>query len=220
MNKINWLDHIANLLVVILGISIAFYLESYKEEKASEKQEAQYVESLIKDLETDLDALDTLKSLNKMMSKALIRLSNAATGGSYDQDSLGGYMLILQYNPPLSPQTTTYESLKSSGKMDLISDFDLRNSVIELYEQYYRGTRQYDEAIDLNLRDFFKPFFFKNVVFENRFRVDDKFLSETEFRNIIFAYRFLFLSKTEFYNTVSEKLEEILGELKAYRNTI
>lgn len=220
MKNVNWLDHIANLLVVILGISIAFYLESYKEEKASKKQEAQYVESLIKDLETDLEALDTLNYYNKMMSKAIVKLTTAVTAGEYDQDSLGGFMLQLLYNPPLTPQSTTYESLKSSGKMDLISDFELRNQVVELYEQYYRGMLQYDVAIDQNLRDFFKPFFYSNIVFETTYRVKDDFLKKAEFRNIIFSYRVQFLSKAEFYETVYQRLTEIMVELKEYRLTI
>jgi len=214
MKNINWFDHIANLLVVIIGISIAFYLESYKESKASKQQEQKYMESLIEDLHSDLVALDTLGELNKLIGNSLVKLSDASVGSPYDSDSLVGYLLGTQYNPPFSPQLTTYESLKASGQMDLISDFDIRNQVVELYEQYYRGTKQYDDAIDENLRDFYKPFYMKNITFTGRSTIDTGFLKKTEFRNIMFAYRYLFLAKSEFYKQVRMEVDSTLKSLK------
>lgn len=220
MKNINWFDHIANLLVVILGISIAFYLESYKEEKASRKQEKQYLESLMGDLKTDLEYLDTLRSLNKFTQHSLIALSDATIGKAYSKDSLVAYLLVTQYNPPFTPQLTTYESLKASGKMEIIGDFELRNRIVELYEQYYRGTSQYDASIDENLRDFYKPFYMKNIAFTGPNQVSTDFLSKQEFRNIIFAYRYLFSAKADFYDTVKEQLESTLAELGKYETLL
>ena len=51
MKRINWLDHIANLLVVVLGISIAFYLDQYSSEKRAQTQEKEYLEGLAADLD-------------------------------------------------------------------------------------------------------------------------------------------------------------------------
>ncbi|MEP5613568.1 MAG: DUF6090 family protein [Cyclobacteriaceae bacterium] len=214
MKNVNWFDHIANLLVVILGISIAFYLESYKEVKANKAQERKYMASLVEDLQSDLAALDTLGEINKSIANAIVNLSNASIGSPFDSDSLVGYLLGTQYNPPFSPQLTTYESLKASGRMDLISDFDIRNKVVELYEQYYRGTKQYDDAINENLRDFYKPFYMKNIVFTGRRTISTEFLTTTEFRNIMFAYRYLFLAKSEFYNQVRLEVDSTLQSLK------
>ncbi len=216
--KINWLDHIANLLVVILGITIAFYLEGYREDKANQRQEAKYIGGLIKDLETDLEVMDTLIQVNRLIADAVVYLSDATIGESYDKDSLGIKLLSIQYNPPFDPQRITYESLKSSGDMDLISDFELRNGVIELYEQYYKGTDQYDDVIDQNLRDLYKPYYVKNIVFTSRMMVKDDFLDSHEFANIIFVYRFLFLAKADFFVTVRDQLEKVIGELKDYQS--
>ncbi|MEQ9404546.1 MAG: DUF6090 family protein [Cyclobacteriaceae bacterium] len=214
MKKINWLDHIANLLVVILGISIAFYLEGYREEKANRIQEQKYIKSLTQDLATDSAALDTLQILNRVIGNSLVRLSDGSVGKPIDADSLVTWLLSTQYNPSFTPQRTTYESLKSSGKMDLIGDFELRKRIVELYEQYYRGTSQYDEAINQDLRDFYKPFYMKNIAFTGRNSVNEGFLTKTEFRNAVFAYRYLFIAKTDFYETVSVELEETLSLLR------
>lgn len=221
MKKINWLDHITNLLVVILGISIAFYLETYKEDKARIASEKLYVESLISDLESDIAALDTLRGLNAMINEAVISLANATVGRGYDVPSeLRDDILIIQYNPPFVPQRTVYESIKSSGQNKGIMDFELRKSIIELYEQYYRGTDQYDGALSEHVRDFIKPFCMKKVRFTSANSVDDSFLTDSEFRNMIFSYRYLFAAKDEFYGQVLEKAKELKTSLEDYLSNI
>lgn len=217
MKKINWLDHTANLLVVILGISIAFYLESYKEADNNRKQEHKYLESLIKDLETDIQYLDTLRVRNEKISEALITLSNGSIGRSYGSDSaLMNYTLMIQYNPPFNPQRTTYESLKSSGKMELIGSFELRNEMVELYEQYYRGTREYDASINEHIRDFIKPFYMNNVRFSSGQSIYPDFLTMNEFKNMIFAYRYLFIAKDNYYQRVRDRSDAVKKEIEDY----
>ncbi|MEP0985604.1 DUF6090 family protein [Ekhidna sp.] len=217
MKNINWLDHIANLLVVILGISIAFYLEGYKEEANNRTREEKYLESLIKDLEADIEALDTLQHVNEMIIKSIVTLSEATSGKGYeDLAQIRNDILTIQYNPPFVPQRTVYESIKSSGQIDKISDFDIRNEVIELYEQYYRGTNQYDEALNEHVRDFIKPYFMKNMKFTSRSTVADDFLRDNEFQNMIYAYRFLFTAKDGFYTEVKEKVEDVKEKLDEY----
>ena len=216
MKKINWLDHTANLLVVILGISIAFYLEGYREDKSKQKQKQKYLESLISDLDTDIQALDTLTSLNKMFSNALVELSDASINRILlDDSTLIGHVYLIQYNPPFTPQRTTFESLKASGKLDLI-DFGLRNEILELYEQYYRGAGQYDDAIDRHVRNFIVPFFMKNIEYTSPNRISDAFLTDSEFRNMIFAYRYLFASKDTFYHTTRDVVEDMKKKVEAH----
>ena len=217
MNKINWLDHIANLLVVILGISIAFYLESYREDQGRKSQEEKYLESLIEDLEADIQSLDQLLIANERITNALVGLTDASIGReSLNDSSLLNSIFAIQYNPPFTPQRTTYESLKASGKMDLIDDFELRNSVIKLYEQSYKGTREYDNTLSEHVRDFVKPFYMKNIQFKAAYALDDSFLEAAEFKNITFAYRYLFISKNENYKKIKEEAVTQQGQLKKY----
>jgi hypothetical protein len=216
MRNISWLDHLVNLIVVILGISVAFYLEGYREEQSNKKLERKYLESLIKDLNTDMEALDTLQSVNKYIATSIEGLTDAVSGREYFRDSLTLYMLAIQYNPPFTPQSTTYESLKSSGKMDLIDDFELRNRVVELYEQYYRGAREYDDVLSDHADDFIKPFFMDNVTFIGPLEIDDEFLSSNKFSNILFSYRFLFNAKRDYFDTITLELKDLSEELDNY----
>lgn len=219
MKKINWFDHLIGLVVVILGISIAFYLESTQEEKMMAKQEVKYLDSFIEDLETDLEYLDTLRNINEFVLNSLVQLSNATVGMPYSSDSLRNHVLRIGYNPKFSPQAVTYESLKFSGNIVFISDFDLRTQVVQLYEQYYAGTKIYDDVIDENLTNFYQPFFMQNIVFVGQDKIKEDFLSKPEFRNIIFGYRHMFSNKIDFYETVRFELQEVIKQLKEYKET-
>jgi len=210
MKRINWLDHLVGLVVVILGISIAFYLESWKQGKQSKEQEIQYLESLISDLETDVFALDTLISLTDYISRSLVTLSNASVGRPYSKDSsLLMHVSLIQYNPPFVPQATSYSSLKASGKMDLIDDFELRRALIKLNEQMYQGAKQYDLALSEHIRDYIKPYFIKNSRYTGPSELTDDFLDSYEFRNMIFGYRYLFMNKNSFYEEVLKEVETV-----------
>lgn len=210
MKKFNLIDHLAGLLVVILGITIAFYLEGWREEKERRTQEVKYIESIISDLNADIEALDTLINVNGYITRSLVTLSNASINMPYSKDTtLRFHVLFIQYNPPFTPQNTIYESLKASGKMDLIDDFELQNEVIELYERTYLGAKQYDETLSEHVRDYIKPFFMENILYISPQEISDKFLDKNEFKNMIFAYRFLFTQKNDFYRRTLEDVEKV-----------
>ena len=135
-----------------------------------------------------------------------------------EDTALTNAVLIIQYNPEFVPQLTTYESIKASGRLDLIRDFELRNRIVQLYEQYYRFTNTYDQAISEHVRDFVKPFYINEISFDNTGNILGDFLTQQQFRNIIFGYRFLFIDKNEFYGTVREQSREVLEEISLEEN--
>jgi hypothetical protein len=53
----------------------------------------------------------------------------------------------------------------------------------------------------------------KNIVFIGQFKVEEDFLLKMEFRNIMFSYRYMFLAKADFYETVSVQVENTFQEL-------
>ncbi len=215
MKRINWLDHIANLLVVVLGISIAFYLDQYSSEKRAQTQEKEYLEGLAADLDADIAALDTLIKFNDLIIEATVSLIEGVKNNGYeDLTKLRNDVLIIQYNPPFVAQRTIYESLKASGKMDLIKEFDLRNQLVELYEQYYRGTSQYDQALDDHVSNFIKPFFMENVRFNGKNGVEDDFFEELLFQNMIYSYRYLYGAKNQAYKNVRDRVLEVRAAMQ------
>ena len=213
MKNINWPDHLTNLIVVILGITIAFYLEGWKESKRSEKLEQQYLTSLATDLQSDRYYLDTIMIINKSVGKSLEILSGATIGKPYYEDSLLIHLYATQFIPPFKPQKVTYETLKATGGLEVIKDFELRNRIVELYEQYYRGGQEFDQAITDHTQNYIQPYFIKNLVFLGPNQIDASFLHENEVRNMLFAEKNIFNLRSDFYKVLDVELNEIMEQV-------
>jgi hypothetical protein len=217
VQKINWPDHLVNLVVVILGISIAFLLESRREDNRAIKQEQIYLTGLIEDLEMDLAKLDSLTRFNTNFQTALVDLSMASVGRPYQENSsLINDIRLVQYVPPFNPQRTVFESLKSSGKFDIIQDFELQRKIFAVYEQAYKGVVMYDEAIKSHVREFIVPYCIEEVVYTSANSIKTEFVMSNAFRNRIFPYRYLAQGRNEYYLQVKDQVEALLTTLKAH----
>lgn len=205
-----------NLMVVILGISIAFYMEGYREAKANRALERKYIESLITDLNADIAALDTLTGLNQMINGSIVALLEASDEKPYTNPTkFRNDLLGILYNPPFEPQRTVYESIKSSGQINVLSDFELGKQVTELYEQYYRGTYQYDEVLTDHVNTYIKPYLLRETKLHAAV-VDNGFLADPVFQNTMFTYRYLFSAKNAFYGEVKTQAEQLKSSLESY----
>lgn len=213
MKKINWADHLTNLVVVILGITIAFYLEGWKETNKSNKLQQQYLKSLATDLQNDRDYLDTLLVVNQSIEQSLEILTGATIGRPYNGDSLLTHIYSTQFIPPFKPQKVTYESLKATSGLDVIKDFELRNMIVELYEQYYRGSQEFDQAISDHTQNYIQPYFIKNLTYIGPGRVKTDFLNEKEVRNMLFAERNILQLRSNFYKTLDKELDDVIERI-------
>ncbi|MEQ8552623.1 MAG: DUF6090 family protein [Cyclobacteriaceae bacterium] len=214
MKRINWPDHLVNLIVVILGISIAFYMEGWRSDQKSKQLEAQYLDNLIEDLRHDNEYIDTLISIDHEKLKSLQIVSGATIGRPYNEDSLLNHVFAIQYSPPFRTQKATYESLKTSGNIDVINEFALRNRIIELYEQYYSAAQEFDEAVTDHNKRFIQPYFIKNMEFVSRNKINPDFLNDKELRNMLFAYQNILTLRLDFYEVLQTELEILITEVK------
>lgn len=67
--KINWKNHFIELLVVIIGISIAFSLNNWKESSKDKKPEKRYLQNLLSGLERYTKQLTRLRDTSAYVLK-------------------------------------------------------------------------------------------------------------------------------------------------------
>jgi len=153
MKKINWLDHLVNLFVVIAGITIAFAMNNWKSDNDRDQLEQEYFKRFIVDLHNDIKELDSLiiddsTQINAMNKLILFDPENDLNENGLLTNEMGQAVNRLAYLNTFTSQNTTFQSLVSSGKLDVIKGFDIKMELLDHYhnnlntlsevEQYYR----------------------------------------------------------------------------------
>jgi len=139
MKDIKWLNHLIELVIVILGISIAFSINKYAESRKELKREVIFLESFLDEIEEDIPELDSTIIKIDHFKQSLEKLIAVIEGENQHIDSLKKYIGSGLYSIYVQdPNTTTFESLQSSGSLDIIQNFELRKEIIH-YNRYIEG---------------------------------------------------------------------------------
>ncbi len=225
MKKINWKNHLIEVLVVIIGVSIAFALNNWKEQGDQEEQERIYLESLRSDIESDIEQLDSLMSNCKRISASHARLLYFLKNEPASPDSLFTHTIMLFALPDFQANVVTYDALKSSGDLRLINSFGLKKAIFETYQRY--GTIEQLEQILLdNMHQVSAPYLldhFDYDVFQFTGVADAAvkaevmafLMNDRKFKNLVYANNGFIYSITAHYNKAKQRCIALKATLDA-----
>lgn len=217
--KINWLDHAINFLVVVIGVSIAFYASNWKQGSDRRQLEIQTCESLIQELESDIASLGSIVDTSKNILKYNIKLSSAITNKDYNNDSLLHFLLSLYSYSQFTPNDVTFETIKSDPSV--IGDFEIKKQIITLYKQHYGSIAIMDDYHRTLQFDQIQPFIQQHVRFGATNTIVDKgFMQQTLFANLSFASSYALSSKINIAEKVLEDAKTLKEELKNYQRSL
>lgn len=171
-------------LIVILGITIAFWLSNLGEERKEARLEQAYLQDLNTDLIKDQKSLTYSINQNKDKYETLVEAYKyyRSKGPKVPIDSLIGYAQTLGNYFHFTPNDYTYLSLQQSGDFKIIKDRNLKKAMIELYQQYGLVKVEQDNVIDALDRNYFpvltekydmitgeviEPAYFESAAFKN-----------------------------------------------------
>lgn len=214
-NKIQWRTHFIELLVVIIGISIAFALEGWSEKSKNKELEINYLQSLKTDLlqdKTDMQAvLDSSDVILKYVNETFIYLfSNRETEAFKRQHITSTYTA-----PYFYPKNGTYISLVNSGSLNLIRDFDIKSSLADLYDVQYQEIARVDGVIRNLVDNMIYPYVIENVKFSAmRDGVDDvTALRKNKAINLMGSYMNFLNTRKSDYLQVGQKRGLLLEKI-------
>lgn len=214
--KIDWLNHLLEFLVVLIGILIAFQLNKYSENKSKSnliKNHLDYVKLECQENEKELDIY--LQQINKQIEYCdSLLLEISSTKNLIIIRDLSTKLLDLR-NIDLS--RNAYEVLTQSGDIRFLKDYDLKREIISLYDSF-KNVDKINQS-NQNLYDsHFYPYLKSNFDLVNWKYVDIKSKNDKElyyskeFANIISTYRYLLLAKQNIYLKEKKMIGEYLNE--------
>ena len=124
------------VMVVFIGVSAAFFLNNWRNDKNIEAKEINYTERLIKDMSyniEDLKARIDMDTNNINRSKVLLK-------GLYlkdlPEDSITSILELIVTSGTINLKYTTYEEILNNGEFNVLSNDSIRNLIIETKNLY------------------------------------------------------------------------------------
>ena len=206
--KIDWRSKLIDLVIVIIGITIAFQLNNLNESNKSKARENDYLKSFYqenRDNESNLTLALEFAQKTKMDIDSLKRI---LLSRDYTDDRIKNLTASMMTLSDFKPSVITMENITESGDFELISNFEYREKLIETYNSY-QTTSQLEGILSDYVNQYVTPFLFKNVRFSDFTSLKENFVEKPEFENIIIGYDALLNQKLKGYETNIVKLKEL-----------
>ncbi len=216
MKSINWPDQILNFIGVIFGVLLAFYIAELDNTRQERKELRIIVESFIEDLKDDQDTYRVQIPDNEVHAMGIERLM---TGIQEEQpDSIAKYLDYLYSADNYSPTSTTYISVVSSGKLDLIENLSLKKKLSNYYdnlatEAEFRGKFQIDYLFEHII-----PWVVANI--DTAGDPVGQIMGQYQLSNHLQWYQGLILNKVNMYQDISVSANALTGDLKHFLEEI
>jgi hypothetical protein len=141
----DWFAVAIEVLVVVIGLLLAFELDDWREGWAERQQERSYVARLTTDLQTDVPAIEGAIALGRLrlqLADLLIRVAADPLAAAATPTLFMGAITQAAYT--YTPQLTSYtfENLRATGDIRLIRNQALTDGLFEYYG-YDAAQRQF-----------------------------------------------------------------------------
>lgn len=146
-----------DLVIVIVGVTIAFKLSNLKQESDQKALGRYYLENLITDLDKDLIEVDeNLKELE--FDQRLVVSCATRMGKTIDvTDSLGMVVLNASSSKTFEGHRNTYATMLNTNGLSAIGDQEVRNLLSEYYRSY-TSIERFEQSYTTFSAEFLKYF--------------------------------------------------------------
>lgn len=188
MKKINWQYAFGEIIIVIIGISVAFALNNWRDNQAKQKIKTQYIENLILDVQEEIKQLDTNEIQITSKIKNLDEVLNFMIKKEGNKNQIVGKVFESARHVTFNPENTTYYTLINSGDMKLIDNFQLRRRIEAHYAGHKDVLQGYERLENINAKHL-GNFFIYDMDYDKLRKGDLSFLENPLLKNILNSTR-------------------------------
>ncbi len=212
--KIDWTHHLIELVVVFVGITLAFTLNSWRDNYKNHQLEQKYLYSFFDEMTYNSTELDTIIRANEEKLKYVSQFMNLLTRSNLQNDSalviLGDMHKVVQFTPKLS----TYQSIKNSGNLTIISNYHLKEDLIKYY-QGFEEKKLREAVYNSYLNEYIIPFAYEHMDFLSQKIINTHAVTSHKFRNLVVGYYQLLKQNIDYYKIIYETGEDLKLQLNS-----
>jgi len=210
--KNNWGKLGLELLVVFLGVTSGFLLNSWRERQMEEQMEQKYVVSFIKDVSDDIKQLEELCTVDSLWLKRARNNVLALQNHTLTKDSAISMIKEIVKINKVELHEGTYEDITNSGNLNIIRSFELKSQIVD-YHIAAKGARFVDDYFYKYFNDFVMPFIISNFNVLSAEFVEDTSYKTIEFSNAFVGYFAMVQQRNSAYKDLLVKSREFKAEL-------
>lgn len=210
-SKINWKNHFVELIVVIFGITIAFGIDKYAERRKEDRQMVLALISFTDDLERDIRNFESSQiPINQGRVDELDFILKKLRAEELESDSLHKTIGRMFGSANSRITNATYESLKSSGKLEDIPNAELRKKIVNHYENNFKQS-EYISNVNTDYYDRLLTYISENssAIFDRDFG-DKVLLKDPGFRSMVARWRNIISFKVSEYKRMTNSSKNLL----------
>jgi len=132
--KVAWKRISVELIAIAVGVFLGLLADDYREHRADQAREREYLDALALDLDTDLETLEYTRAgiLEQAQAADLIHRAVGGESVTAADIDLAFSRLILTWT--FEPQRPTYLALRDGLGIHVISHVELRSALLAYYE--------------------------------------------------------------------------------------
>jgi len=146
--------------VIIVGILLSFYIEEIRSTNKDIEVKNELLNDLNRALERDLDQINVIQ---KMLNDSMQRISDLRNDINNNHDQLSDLdtvkkILNANVSTTFFSEDGVFTELVSSGSYELISNKELKNKLLEIYNHQKERNMSISDDIDILQNEFFLKF--------------------------------------------------------------
>ena len=131
----------AELVVVFVGVALAFAVENLRQDFSDQAVGDQYLSSFRQDLTADLEMLQVQQQARQAQLRDAQTVLQFFEGRPIDPQSFFEPYWSVLYELRTAPNRNTMDEVLSSGNLRLIRDVEIRTGLLSLYSTYEKIAR-------------------------------------------------------------------------------
>lgn len=201
---------LGEILIVIIGISLAFGMNKCGEQKTNQTLKIQYLENLKQDINADKEQLNN----NLTAIEEKIGTSQDILGKMTNNEPLNPRLIYqIASITNFTPSDFTYQALVNSGDLKLINDLELKKAIEKHYASYNVIAKAYERQEIIN-KDYLGKYFIYDTDYDLIKEGKSPFKDKKLLKNIIQSVRGSFVLKLEATKAGIKGCDSILKHLK------
>ncbi|WP_460949500.1 hypothetical protein [Spirosoma daeguense] len=135
--RTDWPEYVVEIIVIIFSITISFAFDEWKDQRQKKETEQTYLKGLYSDIQADMNQLQEIIAETQLVVQKARHLSELNTQPpSVTYSNFVEDVRFVFKRPRFISEDATFADLKSTGNMQVISDFSLKRSLFDYYRKY------------------------------------------------------------------------------------